>query len=183
MREFMVTWSGIIRQHGISSMFEMRNDGLGSGQLKASFIASGATRARSIRLSKWSLSRQQRRETSLMRMILCLIAVLILASGVDAEFLDTRPEVWMFSDPGPGCIPCNSAKKFFKEHAKSLPFKVVVKPGIPEWLPCASYPTFYWGTETASGKLTYQMQVGWTGKDVLISRWEQSVKLARLEGK
>lgn len=113
-----------------------------------------------------------------MRGALFVLHAAVLAATISAGPVDDRPEVWMFTANGNWCPPCNAGKKCLKACDKSLPFKVVIKHGLPEWLPDASYPTFYWGVQDTSGAIEYKKLVGWTGKNNLVDAWQKSRETA-----
>lgn len=66
---------------------------------------------------------------------------------------DERPVVYAYTMEG--CVPCRSAKKEIA--GKNLPFRVVWKTDVPEWVD--SLPTFHW--KTCDG--TWKQLKGWNG--------------------
>ena len=93
---------------------------------------------------------------------------------IEAVVIEELPELWMYSDPSGGCLPCRSAEAAIKNATTPLPFRLVVIKSIPYWV--TSYPTFHWsrGRVSPVGAPDCDKEVGWNGLDSMVKRFTSS---------
>lgn len=93
----------------------------------------------------------------------------------DPPKVDDRPEVWLFT--ADYCTWCHKAKDEIEPVWGELPFRIVYKTEVPDWLDgyVETLPTAYW----VAGKSGKTLK-GWRGLKVLKSAWLATMPKAQV---